>query len=283
MSSRGPQCFGCEVSLAGKQYLLQDSNKYCVNCFESYYCNPCNTCGKVIGTDCRDVTYKDQHYHELCFTCSVCDNPLADTSFTNRDGKFVCVSCYDDKFAPKCHECGKKFKAGTRRMEYGGLQYHEACFRCATCGRSIGTKSFVKRDGGVHCENCFESNIASKCVKCSKPIKTSGVTYRDDAYHGKCFICAGCDVCLANEKFTSHDDQPFCLKCHVDKFSKKCYKCQKPITGLGGGKMISFEDLGWHVDCFTCRTCSTALEGQGFVMLEDDTFCAGCADAIEVN
>lgn len=47
--------------------------------------------------------------------------------------------------------------------------------------------------------------------------------------------------------------------------------------------MISFEDLGWHVGCFTCQTCSALLEGQGFVMLDDDTFCAQCADAIEVN
>lgn len=32
---------------------MEETEKYCVDCFESKFCNACQTCGKTIGTESR--------------------------------------------------------------------------------------------------------------------------------------------------------------------------------------------------------------------------------------
>lgn len=63
-------------------------------------------------------------------------------------------------------------------------------------------------------------------------IKNSGVSYRDDSFHANCFTCEGCDKNLAREQFVTLDESPYCLSCHIDKFAKKCLKCQTVISGM---------------------------------------------------
>lgn len=54
-------------------------------------------------------------------------------------------------------------------------------------------------------------------------------------------------------------------------------RCNKPITGIGGTKFISFEDRHWHNDCFYCASCRTSLVGRGFITDQDDIICPECA------
>jgi len=53
-------------------------------------------------------------------------------------------------------------------MEYKGANFHEECFCCSSCGDPIGKKSFVDRDDGYFCEECYETNFATICAKCRK-------------------------------------------------------------------------------------------------------------------
>uniref|UniRef100_H2YZI4 LIM zinc-binding domain-containing protein n=1 Tax=Ciona savignyi TaxID=51511 RepID=H2YZI4_CIOSA len=275
-SASSPECSKCMVSLMGRQYLMQGTRKFCVECYESLYCNTCQGCKKIISAESRDISYKELHFHDTCFTCTGCDKSLANESFIHKEGQFICAKCYEDKFSPKCTTCKKAFKPGIKRMEYQGKSYHEKCFCCSACGDAIGQKSFVKREDGIFCKKCFETKLANKCGKCNKIIKTSGVAYKDQTFHESCFLCEGCGKKMAHEQFVTHEEAPYCVDCHVDKFSKKCHKCSKAISGFGESKMIVFEDCTWHVECFVCKMCNSPLEGEGFIMHEGDTYCTEC-------
>jgi LIM domain-containing protein 2 len=81
---------------------------------------------------------------------------------------------------------------------------------------------------------------------------------------------------LAGEKFTSHEDKPYCADCYGLLFAKKCDLCMKPITGLGSTKFVSFEDRHWHSSCFACSKCQTSLVGQGFLLDGTEILCPEC-------
>ncbi|CAK8687852.1 four and a half LIM domains protein 2-like [Clavelina lepadiformis] len=276
-----PSCNKCLVSLMGRQYLVgQNSRKFCVECYEALFCNTCHTCGSIIATGSRDISYKDLHFHDGCFTCAGCSKSLSGERFIHKENQFICERCYENKFSPKCSNCKKPFRPGVKRMEYEGLSYHEKCFCCSSCSDVIGKKSFVKKDDGIFCESCFESRLADKCAKCKKVIKSSGVSYKEETYHSGCFVCGACAKELAGEQFVTHDKTPYCIDCHTSKFAKKCLKCNQPISGIGETKMIAFEDFSWHLGCFKCEKCKMALENKGFVMHEEDTYCEDCAEEL---
>lgn len=58
-----------------------------------------------------------------------------------------------------------------------------------------------------------------------------GVSYRDQPWHKECFVCIGCKVQLAAQRFTSRDDFAYCLNCFCNLFAKKCASCTTPISG----------------------------------------------------
>lgn len=65
-----------------------------------------------------------------------------------------------------------------------------------------------------------------------------GVTFRDLAYHRECFLCTGCDTELANVKFATKEEQPYCPDCYIKTFAKICEKCSQPIAGDKTYKLI---------------------------------------------
>ncbi|KAF7261885.1 hypothetical protein EG68_01184 [Paragonimus skrjabini miyazakii] len=269
-------CTQCNTSLIGQRYILNDEKPYCVSCYEQQFSNTCESCKEKIKCDSKDLSFKDKHWHEKCFFCSVCKAPLADKPFTTKDSDLFCPDCYDEKFSPRCDGCKKIFKAGSRKYEYKGSTWHEECFTCIECKQPLGTKSFVPKDDGVVCVPCYEEKYSQRCFKCTKPIQKGGVTYKGQPWHKTCFLCVNCNTELSGQKFTSKDDQPYCADCYTQLFAKRCHKCTKPISGFGGCKFITFEDKHWHSDCFNCSKCENALVGKGFLINEDGIFCPDC-------
>ncbi|CAM4638891.1 unnamed protein product [Leuciscus chuanchicus] len=100
-----------------------------------------------------------------------------------------------------------------------------------------------------------------------------GVTYRDEPWHKECFLCSGCKVKLAGQPFTTQGADPFCVKCFSNLYTQKC---DKPITGFGEGKYVSFEDRQWHQSCFKCSECSVSLVGAGFFPDGTKILCKNC-------
>jgi len=270
-------CWQCDDSLTGQRYVLRDEHPYCIRCYEQVFANQCEECGKSIGIDSKDLSYKEKHWHEACFLCNKCRVSLVDKPFGSKSEKVYCANCYDAAFATRCDGCGEVFRAGTKKMEYKGRQWHEKCFSCCVCKSTIGTKSFIPRENDIYCTNCYEEKFATRCIKCDKIITSGGVTYKNEPWHRECFTCTHCNTSLAGQRFTSRDDKPYCADCFGELFAKRCTACTRPITGIGGTRFISFEDRHWHNDCFICANCKGSLVGKGFITDGADILCPDCA------
>lgn len=269
-------CRSCDASLTGQRYILRDDEPHCLACYEAKFANTCEQCKEKIGCDSKDLSFKERHWHEKCFKCSACGTSLADRPFATKEEQLYCSDCYDERFAARCDGCQGVFKAGMRKYEYRGQQWHEECFLCVECKQPIGAKSFIPRENQVVCVPCYEAKYAQRCTKCSEVIRRGGVTYKGNPWHKECFTCTNCTKQLAGLKFTSKDEQPYCADCYGELFAKKCTKCSKPITGFGGCKFISFEDRHWHSECFLCGKCNCNLVGRGFLTSDDMIMCSDC-------
>ena len=150
------------------RYVLRGDRPYCIKCYESVFANNCDECGKIIGIDSKDLSYKEKHWHESCFQCNKCRTSLVDKQFGSKADRIYCGGCYDAQFAARCDGCKDVFKAGMKKMEYKTRQWHEKCFVCCTCVNTIGTKSFIPKENDIYCTACYEDKYATKCIKCSK-------------------------------------------------------------------------------------------------------------------
>ena len=67
----------------------------------------------------KKMEYKTRQWHEKCFVCCTCNNPIGTKSFIPKVGgggaspdppqehDIYCAGCYEDKFATKCIKCVK--------------------------------------------------------------------------------------------------------------------------------------------------------------------------------
>lgn len=57
-----------------------------------------------------------------------------------------------------------------RRQElfYEDRHYHEHCFRCFRCDRSLADEPFTSQDEALLCNDCYCNEFSSKCVACDK-------------------------------------------------------------------------------------------------------------------
>ncbi|XP_028352872.1 four and a half LIM domains protein 2 isoform X6 [Physeter macrocephalus] len=106
-------CRHCQDSLLGRKYILREEQPYCVACFEALFASTCEECGKLIGCDCKDLSYKDRHWHEACFHCSRCRGSLVDKPFAAKEDQLLCTDCYSQEYSSRCQECKKSIMPGS--------------------------------------------------------------------------------------------------------------------------------------------------------------------------
>lgn len=53
----------------------------------------------------KKMEYKGHQWHEQCFCCHVCKNPIGTKSFIPRENDMYCTGCYEEKFATRCIKC----------------------------------------------------------------------------------------------------------------------------------------------------------------------------------
>lgn len=68
-------------------------------------------------------------------------------------------------------------RAGMKKYEHRGRQWHADCFVCKSCQQPIGTNTFIPRGNDVVCVPCFEQHCNQYCTKCGK------VCQNDLLYH----------------------------------------------------------------------------------------------------
>ena len=40
--------------------------------------------------------------------------------------------------------------------------------------------------------------------------------------------------------------------------------------GLGSSKLVAFETLAWHNECFFCHLCKDSMVGKGFIQVRNE-------------
>jgi len=269
-------CANCATSLTGQRYILHDDRPFCKVCYETLFANECDKCKQKITCDYRDLSYKDKHWHDKCFACSTCGVSLTESPFAYKFDRLHCATCYENNFAPRCTLCGAIFRAGMKKYEHKGRQWHAECFTCRVCQKQIGTSSFIPRGDEVICVPCYERQYGQQCTKCGGSISKSGVMFAGRPWHRECFQCSHCHTQIGRDKFTTIKDAPYCVLCYGFLFAKKCYACSKPITGVEDCKFIAFDGRQWHCACFQCVRCEKSLLGRGFLTDGDDVMCPDC-------
>lgn len=65
----------------------------------------CNKCFKTFESGSSRFTHHGVPYHEYCFLCDSCFQPMGTKKFTTENMKHYCLPCYDQKFAARCVGC----------------------------------------------------------------------------------------------------------------------------------------------------------------------------------
>ena len=112
-------CLVCSVQL-DKIYGSKNGEYYCETCYVDKFGKKCAQCAKVrdsvgqagfhiivlwqviLGEGLR---VGEESYHNDCFTCSNCPNPLEKGSVHSIKGKPVCTACYENQFQETCSAC----------------------------------------------------------------------------------------------------------------------------------------------------------------------------------
>ncbi|XP_028975014.1 four and a half LIM domains protein 1a isoform X2 [Esox lucius] len=100
------RCAKCYKPLANEPFSARDDGKImCGKCGSREDGNRCQGCYKVVMPGTQNVEYKNKVWHEECFTCFECKQPIRSQSFLNKGDDIYCGPCHDKKFAKKCFHC----------------------------------------------------------------------------------------------------------------------------------------------------------------------------------
>ncbi|XP_021944189.1 PDZ and LIM domain protein Zasp isoform X1 [Folsomia candida] len=149
--------------------------------------------------------------------------------------------------------------------------YCPSHFSCASCSRDLMEIGFVDLSPNLHCEFCWEANIAPPCAKCSKRIKNECLKAMGRDFHPDCFTCRQCGKKFGKEPFFVEDGAAYCQADWNELFTTKCYGCGFPIEA--GDRWVEAMSQNYHSQCFNCSACKKNLEGQSFFAKQGRPFC----------
>jgi len=100
-----------------------------------------------IFTGTKKMEYKTRQWHEKCFACCMCKNPIGTRSFIPREQEIYCAGCYEEKFATRCVKCSKIITSGG--VTYKNEPWHRECFTCTNCSTQLAGQRFTSKDEKV--------------------------------------------------------------------------------------------------------------------------------------
>ncbi|XP_026989145.2 four and a half LIM domains protein 2b isoform X2 [Tachysurus fulvidraco] len=212
------QCFKCRRSLADKPFSTKDEQMLCTECYASEYSSKCHECKKTIMPGSRKMEHKGNSWHEKCFSCQRCQQPIGTKSFIPKDDRNYCVPCYEKQFALQCVQCKKPITAGG--VTYHEQPWHKDCFLCTGCKEQLAGQRFTSCDDFPYCLGCFCNLYAKKCASCTTPISGLGgskyISFEERQWHHDCFSCTKCAVSLVGRGFLTERDNILCPECGKD-------------------------------------------------------------------
>uniref|UniRef100_G3PKF3 Four and a half LIM domains protein 3 n=2 Tax=Gasterosteus aculeatus aculeatus TaxID=481459 RepID=G3PKF3_GASAC len=208
------------------------------------------------------------------FDCVNCKESLYGRKYIQSEASPYCIPCYDSLFSNTCDECKELIGHDARELFYEDRHYHEHCFRCFRCDRSLADEPFTSQDDALLCNDCYCNEFSSKCVACDKVVMpgTRKLEYGGSTWHEGCFICHSCQQPIGSKSFIPDKDEHYCVSCYEDKFASRCTRCKKTLAKGG----VTYRDEPWHKECFVCASCKTQLAGQHFTSRDESPYCLKC-------
>ncbi|XP_056282806.1 four and a half LIM domains protein 5-like [Pseudoliparis swirei] len=231
------------------------------------------------------------------FDCHYCKDSLLGKKYIMKEDTQYCTKCYENLFSNSCEGCTLAITCNSKDLSYKDRHWHEECFKCAKCSRSLAEKAFAAKDDVLLCTECHAHGYSSKCTTCKKTIMPGMICWVDDGdelasdlqyrahwaslefptpplhlFGPRTLHWPGLDGCRYILWFAL-------LKSRFSHSSARCVKCVPLCSvraGLAGAKYISFEERQWHSECFSCSRCSVTLVGRGFLTQRDDIMCTDC-------
>ncbi|XP_023052245.2 four and a half LIM domains protein 3 isoform X1 [Piliocolobus tephrosceles] len=208
------------------------------------------------------------------FDCAKCSESLYGRKYIQTDSGPYCVPCYDNTFANTCAECQQLIGHDSRELFYEDRHFHEGCFRCCRCQRSLADEPFTCQDSELLCNDCYCSAFSSQCSACGETVMPGSrkLEYGGQTWHEHCFLCSGCEQPLGSRSFVPDKGAHYCVPCYENKFAPRCARCSKTLTQGG----VTYRDQPWHRECLVCTGCQTPLAGQQFTSRDEDPYCVAC-------
>jgi uncharacterized CHY-type Zn-finger protein len=155
-------CLACGDPLAGKPGGAMivpaadgdGDDVYCAPCHERLFAVVCGGCNEIIteGRAIKPGALGDVHFHEDCFRCGDCREPLAGGKYFPVEEIPYCEDCFTDSRAVVCDACFGYISGAV--LSVAGKTYHPTgCFACSDCGIDLSTREFsVNIAGKAFCE-----------------------------------------------------------------------------------------------------------------------------------
>uniref|UniRef100_A0A7N6B815 LIM zinc-binding domain-containing protein n=1 Tax=Anabas testudineus TaxID=64144 RepID=A0A7N6B815_ANATE len=211
-------CTKCSRSLVDRPFATKDDVLMCTECYSNEFSAKCHACLKTIMPGSKKMEHKGNSWHENCFTCNRCQQPIGTRSFVQKDGNNYCLSCYEKQFALQCVHCKKPITTGG--VNYRDQPWHKECFVCIGCKQQLAGQRFTSRDDFAYCLDCFCNLFAKKCAYCTTPISGLGgskyISFEQRQWHNDCFNCKKCCVSLVGRGFLTCKDDILCPDCGKD-------------------------------------------------------------------
>ncbi|KAK3583915.1 hypothetical protein CHS0354_033700 [Potamilus streckersoni] len=271
-----PACFfcqTCEELLVDLTYCQHSQKLYCERHYAELIRPRCPACDELIFSS-EYTKAMDQNYHKDHLACHHCDKKLIACRYILKEDHPYCIPCYQELFAHNCEECKKPIGPDYKDLSYKDRHWHEFCFKCVECSKTLVDQPFAPKNEKIYCADCHDNLFAARCDGCQEPFRggMKKFEYKGRQWHEQCFCCMVCKQPIGNKSFIPRDQEVVCVPCYEDKFAQRCSKCNEVINKGG----VAYKNMPWHRECFTCTNCNKELAKEKFTSRDEKPFCADC-------
>jgi hypothetical protein len=120
------------------------------------------------------------------------------------------------------------------------------------------------------------------CFGCGKQLSGTTTTALGRVYHGRCFVCAGCQRPFSGTTFSVKDGEPYHDSCAIEIFHPNCSHCGEKIGG--SGQVTRFAKVPFWGDplhsecsrrCSKCTGCGRVVKPNKCISLSDKRLVCG--------
>lgn len=169
-----------------------------------------------------------------------------------------------------CMKCKQQISCLLSACQASGDIYHNECFTCFSCGRSLKDKPFYNIQDRFYCEEDYLysgfQQTSEKCALCGHLIIEDILQALGNSYHPRCFKCHLCQLCLDGVPFTIDvHNNVYCIRDYHSLYAPKCAACSLSIVPSQDNgvtiRVVSMEK-DFHVDCYKCFDCGGKLTNE---------------------